>query len=174
MGDDYSEQTCFVLPVYPDQPAMVSPAFAKSTMKRAPGGNTDDKEFVAEQHVIRRVRSRPCRYLFVPNEKVLPKGFNLDGLTMRREMVILLAGVEDNIFEDECRPQRIRDIIRDQENPRVATPTSCSQIPCRSTGSPPGGVGSVRSSSRSCKSSACFIDHGERTFRGDRLLDSKR
>lgn len=49
---------------------------------------------------------------FVPNAMILPNGFNLDGLAKQRKTVIPQTGVEDRIFQDELRPERVRDSSR--------------------------------------------------------------
>lgn len=40
----------------------------------------------------------------MPNEEILPKGFNMDGMTKRRKTVVLQTGVENKTFQDERHP----------------------------------------------------------------------
>lgn len=97
--DDYNDEPFAVLPVCPEKPSMVSPAFAKSSMKRVLGGNTAYWEFFAGGNILRRVHKRP----FVPNDRILPTRFQTDGLTARKT-VVTKHGADDLRRREDFAP----------------------------------------------------------------------
>lgn len=83
---------------------------------RGGAGDTDYWEFFAKQTANPRVHERARTYLFMPNEKCLPQGFNLVGLTTKSKTVALHTGIQDDMFEYLWRPQRIRETTPDPKN----------------------------------------------------------
>lgn len=60
-----------------------------------------------EQSIIRRGHKRPTRYLFLPNTKILPKGFAVNGLNKNRKTAMLLNGSDGRVFEGEWHEKRV-------------------------------------------------------------------
>lgn len=78
--DDAENNSWLTLPT-----VVVSPALARSSMTRVPGGVTDLWAFFVEQNTVRRVHKRPRRYLLVPNGKRLQPGVTVGGLKERED-----------------------------------------------------------------------------------------
>lgn len=61
--NDFENHPCVIFPNYSGKPAAASPAFARSSMKRGPGGTTGYWELFVEPNSIRRAHKIPRRAL---------------------------------------------------------------------------------------------------------------
>ena len=68
-----------------------------------------------DRMTIRRVHKRPRRYIFVPSQRVLPPGVDLEQLLPKRRTVMYREGMDNFDMEDQWESTSVREQIDNQE-----------------------------------------------------------
>lgn len=108
------DQTCVVMLVFNEKPLTVA-SYGSTSLRKASGGTTDYWEVFLDRMTVRRVHKRLRRYIFVPSQRVLPTGIELEQLLPKRRTVMYRDGMDNFDMEDQWESTSVREQMDNQE-----------------------------------------------------------